>query len=149
MKYADAFKRNSWLILAVLAFLGLILAPSQAHSQPFQKIPGSPVLRLPPCERMIKGIARFPSPATGGKVRIWVGSRGPRLPQSAVAADKTVQPETGRPGLYARTLKALEPEEGKKAPELKKIKKIFDNDAVRSSVRLTLPEDDLAADLGL
>jgi len=54
-----------------------------------------------------------------------------------------------RDGVFSRTVKALEPEEGQKTPDLKKIKKIFDNDAVRSSARLTLPEDDLSANLGL
>ena len=129
MKYSNSIKRNSWLILAVLALVGMILVPSQAHSQPVGKIYLIPTLRLPSAAREIAPAPRLPSPLAARKTGVV------RLPSLL------------RP---SRPIIVAEPAEARSAlADLKKLKKVFDNIDVRQSVRLNLPEDELEASLGL
>lgn len=147
MKPTDTLKQNPWLILAVLALLGMMLVPGQAHSESFHKVPRIPVLRLPPSARKLVPRLRLPPPLVARKNRVhWVGSR---ILRDAAPASAAPEASKTQESLYAKTQETLGTKKDGKVPSLPELKKAFDNAAVRSSTRLTLPENDLEAELGL
>ena len=159
-------KRHCWLILALLALLGMIFVPGQAHSAPAVSLPGVSI-RISPVTLVRLPVRPIPGPTVAGKPQIRLPS--PQMPVTPVptfetrvvvvaAAARPVAFETAarKAGVLGTARKMFEgPAGGLQAS----LDKAFDNTGPteappvkvprEESSRITLPESDLEEEIGI
>lgn len=165
-------KRNYWLILALLALLGMVFVPGQAHSAPAVRFPGVST-RISPVSTVRLPVRPIPGPTMIGKPQIQLPS--PRMPVvliptfetrvlvlEAVARPVAFETAASKAGVFGTARRML----AEKGADSSSLSKAFDNAAPEEapavvvdgakhkpakdgSVRVTLPESDLEKEIGI